>query len=115
MASRPDKKRVSEGQGFELVRRASGELSLSGRMDHDAAVDAREQGERLLAEDPGPWRINLRGLESAHSGVLSLLLCFLRAADRHQRSITFVEMPDRLYDMARMSGLDQLLPLEQRG
>jgi len=108
-------KKGRQSQDFELVRSGAGELSLSGQMDHDTVVRARELGERLLAEEQGPWRINLGGLESAHSGVLSLLLCFLRAADRHQQSITFVEMPDRLYDMARMSGLDQLLPLEQRG
>lgn len=107
-------KRGNGELSFSVVRLESGELSIAGRMDHDEVAKAREEAERLLIEMQGPGRIHLKGLESAHSGVLSLLLCLIRAADRHQREIVFVDMPDRLYDMARMSGLDQLLPLERR-
>lgn len=107
------KTNVHNGE-YKLEQLAVGDIVLSGELDHNTVVEARQTGERWLAETTGTCRFSLKGLESAHSGVLSLLLCLIRYAERHQRSIVFADMPDRLYDMARMSGLDQLLPLERQ-
>lgn len=99
---------------FRLERQDDGVLLLSGVLDHSNVVNAREQGEALLGQASGRCSVSLSGLESAHSAVLSLLLCWLRFAGKRQLSLTFVDMPDRLYDMARVSGLDDLLPLSRQ-
>lgn len=107
-------KRNAHNADYTFERLSEGEIALRGELDHDTVVKARQTGEQLLVESAATCRISLKGLQSTHSGVLSLLLCLIRYAGRHQRSIVFVDMPDRLYDMARMSGLDQLLPLERQ-
>lgn len=99
---------------FQLERHDDGVILLSGVLDHSNVVSARERGEALLGQAGSRCAVSLSGLESAHSAVLSLLLCWLRFAGKRQLSLTFVDMPDRLYDMARVSGLDDLLPLSRQ-
>lgn len=99
---------------FKLERMDDGSLVLSGVLDHSNVTSAREQGESLLAQAGTGCTISLSGLNSAHSAVLSLLLCWLRYAAKRQQSLMFADMPEQLYDMARVSGLDDLLPLSRQ-
>lgn len=101
-------------ESFQLERQDGGQLLLSGVLDHSNVVKAREEGEALLGQAGSTCSVSLSGLESAHSAVLSLLLCWLRFAVKRQLTLTFVDMPDQLYDMARVSGLDDLLPLSRQ-
>lgn len=54
--------------------------------------------------------IDLEKLTTFNSQVLSLLLCGLRTAHKSQCRVRFDNMPPGLFDMARVGGLDSVLP-----
>ncbi|MFE8072101.1 STAS domain-containing protein [Marinobacteraceae bacterium S3BR75-40.1] len=87
-----------------------GTLFLGGHLDNDNIVAAREQGEQALRRAEGEMKLDLSGLESFSSVVLSLLLCWMRLARRQGIELILVHIPPKLFDMARVSGLDTLLP-----
>ncbi len=72
----------------------------------------RAEGERLLGQAPAAVVIDLGGVSRSTTVALSLLLCWVRAASVAGKSLRFRGMPASLLDVARLSGLDSVLPLE---
>lgn len=96
---------------FKLVFDAPHRLLLSGELDAGSVIKARAEGEAYIETMRGCCVLDLKALQSAHSMVLSLVLCWLRAAQRQGVELAIEGMSERLYDMARVSGLDALLPI----
>jgi phospholipid transport system transporter-binding protein len=96
---------------YLLQTTESGVIRLSGEIAVDDAPQVREQAERLLAGHPGSVVVDLSGLQSAHSAMLSVLLCLLRFADKQKKSLSFRGVPRPLYDLSRVSGLNKVLLL----
>lgn len=99
-----------------LVVEVSGaEISLSGRIlnpeDHSSILACRLEIEKIIALSPDkPLQINLAQLDVVSSVVLSLLLCFMREANKVSCELTFVNMSSGLFDMARVGGVESLFP-----
>jgi len=70
----------------------------------------RQQGERLIRELEGPAELSLEALQAASSVVLSLLLCWQRAAHARGHSLTFTGASERLRSLAALSRLNAHLP-----
>lgn len=87
-------------------------LSLSGEVSADNVVALRNKGEGIIKHMPSESAINLAGLTSANTITLSLLLSWIRYAREKSVSLTIVQSPNQLFDMARVSGLEQILPFE---
>ena len=89
-------------------------LRVSGDIDSDNVMAVREDGERLIRDVPGGdgavLTVDLSDLGVAHSIVLSLLLCWLRAAQSRQIAVRMVGANGRLLSLAELSGLSQHLP-----
>jgi len=85
-------------------------LSVAGNVDAETVLSLRKQGERLLGTAQGPVTVDLTGLATAHSVVLSLLLCWQRLAAGRGLTLTFQGASDRLLSLAALSNLDSQIP-----
>lgn len=87
----------------------AGRLRVEGDMLVADALGLRTAGEALLQTLTSPVTVDLAAVGAVGSVGLSVLLCWLRQADRLGKQLIFVNMPDRLYDVSRVSGLDDLI------
>ncbi|MBQ0832154.1 MULTISPECIES: STAS domain-containing protein [unclassified Marinobacter] len=83
----------------------AGVLSVFGAIDAHNVAPVRAEGERLVMAASGNLVVDLGGLSSAHSVILSMLLCWSRLAEKQGVSLSFTEAPDRLVSLAALSNL----------
>ena len=84
---------------------------LSGVVDFANLAEIRRIGEARINEAREALSIDLSRLEKANSAAVALLIAWFRAAEAHQMSIAFVEVPHELRNIIAFSGLDEVLPL----
>jgi len=90
--------------------RGDGHWSLAGELDFGSVPD-------LLFEVKGRVRgngaieLDLSDVTRADSAGLALLIECMRAAARAGRSMRFINVPEQLHSIARVSGLDGILSL----
>ena len=86
-------------------------LMLSGELTFDTVNSVRQQGMGLLSSD-GPDIIDLKGVTHSDSAGIALLLEWLREAKRLNKHIHFINMPQQMQAIAKVSGLQELLPVQ---
>jgi len=89
-----------------------GRYRLIGELDFDS-VPALAARSRELFSEPGEVQVSLEAVGRADSAGLVLLVDWLREARRRGRRIGFTHVPAQLLALARVSGVDELLPLDQ--
>jgi phospholipid transport system transporter-binding protein len=82
---------------------------ISGALTHCEAM--AERARLLAAISAGCRRIDLGALSSFDSSALAVMLAALRAQAGSGEAIALVAMPDKLRELARLYGLDELLSL----
>lgn len=87
-------------------------LVLKGVITTDNVVAIRKAGENIIAKLSMDGVIDLSAVSSASAVTLSLLLAWLRAAKSRNLSLVIRQMPDKLFDMARVSGLELVFPFD---
>lgn len=87
-------------------------LVLKGAVNADNVMAIRKVGESIISKLSVDVVIDLSAISSAGAVTLSLLLTWLRAAKNRNISIVVKNMPDKLFDMARVSGLELVLPFD---
>ncbi|MCG8670685.1 MAG: STAS domain-containing protein [Pseudomonadales bacterium] len=85
--------------------------AVSGVIDVTNAVALKRAGESILSEMDSPLVIDLSGIEHSGSVGVSVLLAWMRLASAQGKEIQFLDMPDKMFDVARVSGLDEVFPL----
>jgi len=90
-----------------------GRVVLEGCLDRHTVKPLRAPFTALLGKSDGHLDVDLAKVGRSTSVGLSLLLCFAREAKSKGKTLTFFNMPDSLFEMARVSGLDDVLPLDQ--
>ena len=65
----------------------------------------------LPPDSDGALVIDLAQVEAGDSAAVSLLLSWLRRAQREQLALSFANVPDNLMSLARLYGVAELLPL----
>ncbi|WP_372964285.1 lipid asymmetry maintenance protein MlaB [Marinobacter sp.] len=85
-------------------------LNVAGEVDANSVVALRNQGEKLISGLQGSLTVDLTGLLTAHSVVLSMLMCWYRLGSSKQLSISFKGANERLRSLAALSNLDDQLP-----
>lgn len=96
-----------------ISQQGDGTLAVSGYVTADNVVGLRNQGEQRLGainSAHGEVEINLTGVENAHSILLSLLLCWQRAAIARHQTLIYSGISERLLSLSTLSGLNQHLP-----
>lgn len=84
---------------------------LHGALAFSTVNALQRQAETLL--DEPRVRVDLAAIERVDSAGLALLIEWTRRARALDGSIEFVNMPAQLMKIARLSGLDGILPFKQ--
>ena len=92
-----------------MIRREGSRLVLSGAVTLGNAAALLDEGKRHLAE--GVQTVDLGEVSEMDSALLALLLAWLREARLHDRALVFTNLPDSLRTIARLYGVDRLLPV----
>ncbi len=93
-----------------LTTAGEGRLALSGEVTAASVLALRAEGERLIRAAAAAGNtalvIDLAGLATASSIVLSLLLCWQRLARSQGLALTFTGTAERLRSLASLSSLE---------
>jgi phospholipid transport system transporter-binding protein len=91
-----------------VIRREEGRIVLSGPVTLANVAQVLEEGRRHLAE--GAATVDLAEVSELDSSALALLLAWLREARAAGRTIRFANLPESLQTIARLYGVQDLLP-----
>lgn len=86
-------------------------LAVIGDLVLENAPVMKLKGEQLLSAMGGKVIIDLAGVVQSGSAGVSVLLCWMRAAKSNNKELRFRNMPEKMFDIARVSSLDEFLPL----
>lgn len=84
---------------------------IRGELNMQTVPDMLKQAEPILADGREELVFDLQGISRTDSAGLALLVEWMQAAGQQQTRITFRNLPTQLRDIARVSGLEELLPL----
>lgn len=93
----------------KVVRVDASRMAVQGDMLVPDAITLRAEGEALIASLASPVIVDLAEAGNVGSVGVSVLLCWLRKADALGKRLVVVNMPDKMRDVSRVSGLDELL------
>ena len=93
----------------ELILTQDHILKVSGELQKESIQDALEKG-NVFFNGVHQLKIDLSAVTSSDSAALSLLLHWLRRACEKKVALTFVNLPAKMQDLARVSSLDTVLP-----
>lgn len=92
-----------------MIQREGSLMRVSGRLTMDTiGAGFAEAMQPLEGKD---WTIDMAQVEAADSAAVSLLLGWLRNAQRHQAKLVIVNAPDGLRSLASLYGVADTLPL----
>jgi phospholipid transport system transporter-binding protein len=92
-----------------MIRREGARMIVSGAVTLANAAALLEEGRRHLAE--GVQSVDLGEVSQLDSALLALLLAWLRDARLRERTLAFTNLPESLRTIARLYGVDALLPV----
>lgn len=93
----------------KVIRVDAGCMAVEGDMQVVNAVSLRTQGEALIEELTSPVTVDLQGATNVGSVGVSVVLCWMRKAAQLGKQLKVVNMPDKMRDVSRVSGLEQFL------
>ena len=91
------------------MRREGERLLLSGAVTLGNVAELLEEGRRHVEE--GVRSVDLGAVSELDSALLALLLAWLRQAKAHGAVLEFVRPPEALRTIARLYGVDALIPV----
>ncbi len=92
-----------------MIQRDGNRLRVSGRLTMDTIGTSFAEAMQPL--DGREWVVDLAQVEAADSAAVSMLLGWLRNAQRHGAALSFVNVPDNLRSLADLYGVADALPL----
>jgi len=87
-------------------------LAIAGDLSF-ASVPVLWEQWRAMRTDQATLELDLSEVQRSDSAGLALLVEWLREAQQTGQSVRFLNMPAQMLAMARVSGLDQVLPLHR--
>lgn len=91
-----------------MIQREGKLMRVSGRLTMETIGAAFAEAMQPL--EGKEWTIDLAQVEAADSAGVSLLLGWLRNAQRHEAKLAFINVPDNLRSLANLYGVADALP-----
>lgn len=91
-----------------MIRREGSRMIVGGPVTLANVRRVVEDGERQL--DEGVRTVDLSEVSEMDSSLLAALLAWMRHARHREHDIAFVNLPESLRTLARLYGVDDLLP-----
>ncbi|HHJ16727.1 MAG TPA: STAS domain-containing protein [Gammaproteobacteria bacterium] len=98
--------------GTALQKCSNGRLELCGDLSFETVPGLWRDCARCFAEQD-TLEIDLDGVERADSAGVALLVECMRQAHQSGKTLRFFNMPAQMLALARVSSLDQVLPLQR--
>lgn len=92
-----------------MIARDGDHLQVSGRLTMETVATLFDAS--LQPNKGGVLVIDMARVEAVDSAAVSLMLCWLRRAQRSNVTLSFSHAPDSLLSLARLYGVAELLPL----
>ncbi|HLA75507.1 MAG TPA: STAS domain-containing protein [Gammaproteobacteria bacterium] len=89
----------------------AGQHLLSGTLTFATVPQLYTQGAALFSNAATTVTLDLQGVKRTDSAGLALLMEWLRSARAQNKTIQFKNIPAQMMSIARLSGLDTILPL----
>ena len=90
-----------------------GNVKLSGVIDFRSGPALRKSGQKLIRSSKATdLLLDCSAVEKSSSVGVSLLLAFMRDAAAAGKQLSFCGLPEDMRQIAQVSGLEDLLPLE---
>ena len=84
---------------------------LSGKLTFATVPQIYTQSNTLLDNNSSSLTLDLQGVTHTDSAGLALMMEWMRTAQRQEKEIHFKNVPAQMLSIARLSGLDTILPL----
>ena len=97
--------------GARLQCQAAGQFSLSGELSFASVPELVEAGEQLF-DSVDVISVDLADVGRSDSAGLALLVSWVRQARQLDKRLSFQHVPAQLLGLARVSGVDHILPLD---
>lgn len=94
-----------------MITRDGDCLQVSGRLTMETV--AAMFNADLQPDSDGALVVDLGKVEAVDSAAVSLLLSWLRRAQRNKVTVSFANIPDNLLSLARLYGVAEFLPLRR--
>ena len=91
-----------------MIRREGRRLVLSGPVTLGNVAALLEEGRRHIEEGVGT--VDLAEVGEMDSSLLALMLAWMRDARARSRELAFANLPESLQTIARLYGVEELLP-----
>ncbi len=98
----------------DISIKSDGRLAISGELTFDSVPALWERCHSRFSEH-AELEIDLSDIQRADSAGLALLVECVRLAHQTGKNIRFFNIPTQLLAIARVSSLDQVLPLHRDG
>jgi len=85
-------------------------IKISGDLNFKTVAAAKVNGEKLL-DSISNAKIDLSEVKRIDSSCLSFLMSLLRYAKAKHKVLEFINLPSRLINLSRVSGVDEILPI----
>ena len=92
-----------------MIQRDGTRLRVSGRLTMDTIGALFNDAMQPL--DGKAWTIDLAQIEAADSAAVSMLLCWVRNAQRHGASLSFANVPENLRSLSDLYGVAEALSM----
>lgn len=87
-----------------------GNAYLTGALTFATVVQLRIAGDQLIAKH-ARLDFDFENVTHCDSSALTLLTAWTRSSQRHGKVVSFINLPQQLRDIAKISGLDKVLSL----
>lgn len=98
---------------MDIIVQDGSNYRIQGRVTIDNAPAVLAEGLKLFDRDG--LIVDLSKLEEVDSATISLLLEWLREAQRNQRTLRFTHLPDNLKSLATLYGVLDVIQLAEAG
>lgn len=92
------------------IQVADGHAQVSGALTFDTVAKLRTAGNQLIAKR-NKLEFDFKNVTRCDSSALTLLTAWTRLSRKNGNAILFINLPQQLYDIAKISGLDKVLPI----
>lgn len=92
-----------------MISRDGGRLRVTGRLTLDSVAGLLDLGPQAAGETS--LVIDLAQVEALDSAAVSLMLAWMRQAQRSGVNLCFAHVPENLSSLARLYGVTEMLPL----
>jgi len=95
-----------------IESQGAGRYLISGDLDKHTVPVVWQQARTLLARESDNLCIDLQAVGRCDSAGVALLIEWMREAQARALSISFINLPEQMHAIAKVSGIDSLLPIE---